>query len=176
MNAANTLIGGFALGLTILFGSPAYAICISPEGCDFAIVCEVADATNNNASKKVFKAGDEILLKVDIDVPDGVSAAAEEGNLTVLLEAEVAGFEFFVELENVRFLGTDCAGRQDLRQQFGISPKTDFDECQGLSGPFQQIVQLPLETPRAEGALVAQMTIEGHGTFECEKRIKVLPQ
>ena len=176
MKATGCLIGGFALGLTIFLGSPAYAKCISPNGCDFAVICEVADAKNNNASKKVFKAGDDILLKVDIDVPDGVSVVAEEGNLTVLLEAEVSGFDVFVELENLGFLGTDCAGRQELRQEFEIAPESEIDECQGFLGSFQQIVKLPLETPLIEGALVAQMTIEGHGTFECEKSIKILPQ
>ena len=56
------------------------------------------------------------------------------------------------------------------------APESDFDECQGFLGSFQQIVKLPLETPRVEGALVAQMTIDGHGTFECEKSVKILPQ
>jgi len=155
--------------LSLFFAVPvAFAACVSPGGCAFVAECEALDPISNKP-KKVFKAGNDMLLRFEIDAPDLV--AEQRGELTVFVEAEIHGHDFLVEVDKGSIIIDSCEARRDLE----IVGRLNGNECVGTVQNYETTITLPEDLPRIEGSIMVHLDVGAFGAAECSREVKIQP-
>jgi hypothetical protein len=157
-----------AILIAASLGSPSYAECVSPQGCDYKLDCEIENLTAPGS--ELFAPGDEIRVSVDIDVPNAVAELQCE--LSAFIQATILNHDFLGEISRSTFIVDDCAARQ--AQPF--VDRLDGNECEGKTELYETEFTLPDDMPNSTGSLLAKVKCGQAGKAgrtECRQDIEI---
>ncbi len=142
-------------------GLPAFAQ-------DFEIECEVLDAQTGEPGNE-FVAGDDLLLRIRVDVPPGPMQARVA--VRASLEAKVFGFKFHKDFPTFSIDVPD----QETREQ--IEGFEDAEEKIPADFFLEEEVKLKLPgmLPESTYTIKVVATLKGFGHDSCEKHVRITP-
>ena len=156
------LLTAFAIcSLSTSAGLPALAQ-------DFEIECEVLDAQTGEPGE-AFVAGDELLLRILVDVPPGPMQARVV--VRASLKAKIRGFKFSTNFPTFHIDLPD----QETREQ--IEGFEDAEEMIPEDFFLEEEVKLKLPDmlPDSTYTIKVDATLKGFGHDSCEKHVRITP-
>ena len=166
-NNRKFLLGALICIIATFVTSTADARCLTAT-CDFRVVCDILDA-DTLVKKNNFTAGDSVLLRANVRIRRRIIKSS--GHLTVTLTGEVSGFDFFIEILDGMI---DVADFQE-RQQLEVVQDIEGTHPGKIIQVFEHTLLLPENLPEMAGDFLADLTIDGHGTFRCKKSVHIFP-
>ncbi len=147
--------------VSLLAGLPALAQ-------EFTIECEVLDAQTREP-RSDFVAGDDVVLRVEIDVPSGPMQA--QVAVRASLRANVAGFKFKLKLPSFHVNVPDKQTREGIEGFADAEAKIP----ESFSLVKEATLKLPDMLPDSTYSLKAVATLKGFGDASCQQDVRITP-